>query len=144
MCLIRLLVTGEIEVHAFNASELVRCFEKIGEPIKDFDDLKNKVAAINEERLQKFIQEGLVLWHHKQVKEQMLYIPAGWVCCERVSSGAGVPSVYALRKSYFFNSRAATEGYKQIVQLMKASGRDVAKMEEVAQLISAGAGDSSA
>ena len=131
----RLMVLGEIEVHAFPATAVLEAFKKIGDGAKHFDDLKKKLISLEEAKYQSLITTGgLTVWHHKQEKDQLIYIPVGWVVIERVVSGPKVPSVYAVRKSYFFDTPASQASYNAVVKSMQDAGREVKKMSEVSAL----------
>ena len=61
----------------------------------------------------------------------LMFIPQGWLCAERCYDSQ---LVYGARKSYLVQSDRAAKNYEASIALLKRSGRNPAKMEDILKL----------
>ena len=63
----------------------------------------------------------------KQSKGQALYVPPGWIVVEKVVEGV---LIYGIRKVLFIRGCDAVASYQAAIEVHRASGRNVSKMEQ--------------
>eukprot|EP00969_Alexandrium_andersonii_P061557 2713424-Alexandrium_andersonii.AAC.1 len=125
----RLMVLGEMEVRAMPLTDLLEAFRKLGDKVGNMDDLIAKFSQMPVAKMTALVQSGgLKLWTRRVMKEELVFVPAGWLVCER---SVGGQSIYALRKSYFFKSVTAASNYSAAMELLEAGGRGIDKMRQV-------------
>lgn len=64
----------------------------------------------------------------------VLYLPQGWLTCERSVDGA---LIYGCRKSFILNTPLAAQAYKNTIALLSRSNRNVERMEAISKLFTA-------
>ena len=83
--------------------------------------------------LNRMVKEYKVPVYRQMVeKEEMIYIPAGWLLCERVVNGT---LLYGARKSVFFRSDGTSQKYALARECLSKAGNDVSKMDMVEKLL---------
>ena len=75
-----------------------------------------------------WIKLGMKPAYHKLQKDEMMYMPAGYIVAERTSTA---PMIYGTRKSYFFAEAGAAANFAHCLHLSNADGKDVERMEQV-------------
>ena len=106
---------------------LVACDEEAVSSEK-LNDVIEAVQGLSEQDLKKLQGEGVKIFYHKLEKEQMVWIPCGWVLIERVKSSN---LTYGVRKSVFLRIAKVIESYKAAKDWLIASGSNVAKIGDV-------------
>lgn len=86
-----------------------------------------------ESTFKQLVGHGMKAVHGVFGKDDVCYIPTGWLIAERVRSG---PLVYGVRKSFFIHSTVTKSNYSLAVELLAASGSNVSKMNTIESLIS--------
>ena len=77
---------------------------------------------------------GVSPFHHKLQREEILYVPTGYVLAERTSEAT---MIYGARKSFIFAHDTALTAYTQCLSLMQGDGKSLEKMELVANTLKA-------
>ena len=126
--LFRLVVFGCLEVYTVEFSTLLPAMKKLSRPAEKLNDVIEAVQGLSEQDLKKLQGEGVKIFYHKLEKEQMVWIPCGWVLIEPVKSSN---LIYGVRKSVLLRTAKVIESYKAAKDWLTASGSNVAKMGDV-------------
>ena len=76
----------------------------------------------------KLISLGVTFYKHTAQKEEIVHVPAGFLVMERGSGSQG-PLICGVRKSMFFST--GRDGYQATLELLKSSGTNVDKMDQI-------------
>ena len=117
----RVLVLGEIQVVAFELQDLLK-------PCGDSatcDSISEFALAMNEASPHWSSVKG-----YRTVLQagDCLYVPQGWLLCERCVSTA---LIYGVRKSFMVRTGRARANLEKAVEILKRSNRDPAKLQAV-------------
>lgn len=124
--MLKVLAHGQVKLVAFAVSTLAEHFgsQHIDELAKSLLKMKSEdVAEISN------ISQGFTA---VVTAGDVFHIPAGWLVCEQSSQGA---LIYGVRKSWIPVSHESCVQYKAVLNLLKKSGRQVDKMEQVLDLM---------
>ena len=133
---IRIKWLGSLEVFCAPVEGLKKAFNENGTVIHNFTQLKEAFGGLTDLTYTAMRATCHDFYVHRCVlpKEQLLYIPAGWMVAERVTGG---PLQYGVRKSMFFCSKSATSNYGTCKDLLEADKHNVQKMEDVFDILGA-------
>ena len=118
--MLRLQLMGEVRVHLVDLSSLGK--------VKAAESMQNRKEALTSDTLDAETLKNTCpkIFTAYCAKGSMLYVPTGFLVAESVCKG---PLCYGVRKSFFLHEGRLA--YKKTRDMLKASGRDVAKMDEV-------------
>ena len=94
----------------------------------------DKVESPTLDDLLKFIldfDEGAdtsIGWAATVGQDDVVFVPQGWIIAEQCTGAT--PLVYGIRKSYMLKTEASKAQYGKVIEILKSSDRDTAKMEE--------------
>ena len=83
---------------------------------------------------QDMVNKGVKVCWHQHIRNELLFIPQGWMTCEYVSHDSIL--TYGVRKSFCTPSQAANKIDDGVVKLDRGSGTDVKRMAPIWQLMS--------
>ncbi len=75
------------------------------------------------------------MYYHNLVKNEMLYIPMGYVAVESVPSSLRL--VYGIRRSLMIKGARSNEAYDKVKSLFVASKRNTSRMDEISAILGA-------
>ena len=131
----KMLMYGSAELYLAPIAGLIDGLNKMGIKFKTMVDLETQLFALTAEQIEK-LKETVSFHIAALKKEQMLYIPAGWICLEKCGQES---MIYGVRKSYFFRSAAAVANYTAAMQLLDGDGKGTEKMGQILPLLAVGA-----
>ena len=120
---------GEVDFVVADIVSLMRGFQHIGKDVSDMDKLREAFLNLCADDLSKFPTDVKV-YSVRQTKEQLSFIPMGWLVAERASP-LNSPLNYGARKSMFIRSDAGVASYEGVQAVLQASGSDVEKMKQI-------------
>ncbi|CAE7036850.1 unnamed protein product [Symbiodinium sp. CCMP2592] len=119
--MIRVLAMGSMNVVAFPVEEVAsRLSEKVADP--KCDDLIQYILDFAEDA------DKSIGWAATVKQDDVAFIPQGWIIAEQCNGTT--PLVYGVRKSYMLTTEASKTNYGRVIEILRNTGRDVAKMEE--------------
>ena len=95
-------------------------------------DVVGQIQSMDEALLGCFKKHSVPVVHMKAEKAHFVYLPSGWILCERSHDG---PLTCVARKSMFFKSKGTVANYALANALLPAAGHDVGRMEQVANVL---------
>ncbi|OLP85976.1 Tenascin-R [Symbiodinium microadriaticum] len=128
--MLRTLQYGEVEIYLFPILHFVSALKTAGMTVpSSFSELEKAVEDLSSETW-KQLSKDIGLTYHTLSKEQVLYVPTGYMTVERSSSS---PMIYGARKSFFLvdAKSAVVSLYALCVELSSKDGKNVDKMNEV-------------
>ena len=69
---------------------------------------------------------------HLLKKDQVMYIPVGYILAERTTAG---PMIYGSRKSFIIADSQAHVEYSKVVELCSKDGKGIERMQQVQQAL---------
>ena len=134
--MIRVLALGSMDVVAFDISELLADPENLkvlGHEGKPEDVTLDDVSKfVLEMQASSYSSKGPLGYFATLQQDDAIYIPQGYFLAEKCSPVSSL--VFGVRKSFLVETDAAKAAYETAVNVMKASGRDATKMQEVLAL----------
>ncbi len=118
------------------AGEKQAAEEQAGEQKPDettLDSVFDSVEGITQERLAELAKDGVKLLQHTLQKNELLYAPMGWITVEQLPGD--VKLCYGVRKSFMLKGEASTEAYKKCITLFARSGRNIERMQQIANIL---------
>ena len=122
--MMKVLVLGEVFVVAFKLQKVMEVMKSLSLPVT-CESARNFLLAVSEEA-SFFDKLGGVCCTMQA--DDVFYLPQGWMLCERCDASM---IVYGVRRSYLCPGDISKDAYACAIELMKSSGRDTSKMEEV-------------
>ena len=125
---LQILLMGELTVIAFPLRNVIEVMKET-QALEDIvlDSVMAFVLAVSD-------SEACCYWSKLKGSfvvlkpDDVLFMPAGWVVCERSSASV---LVYGVRKSYLLPGEDSKNNFSEACELLKRSGRDPTKMFEV-------------
>jgi hypothetical protein len=131
----KMLMYGSAELYLAPIAELLRGLNLMGIKFKNMVELETQLFALTDVQIKK-LKETVSFHIAALKKEQLLYIPTGWICLEKCGQET---MIYGVRKSYFFRSAAAVANYTAAKQLLDGDGKGTEKMALILPLLAVGA-----
>lgn len=130
----KLMMYGSVELYLAPIAGLMDGLAKVDMKVSKMAELETQVFALTDEVMKKLVVT-VPFQFAALKKEQILYIPAGWICLEK----CGQESMnYGVRKSYFFRSAGAVTQYKAAKQLLDGDGKGTDKMGKILPMLAVG------
>ncbi|CAK9065531.1 unnamed protein product [Durusdinium trenchii] len=129
---IRIHARGEVNITMFSVHQFVEKILRVNNDACPY----TKALALVQKWTDKDVEtarnsNGLTIYHHKLVANEVLFIPDGFLCIETCDPGSS--EVYGMRKSFFCIEPESLQNYRAVVELFKNDGREVGQMEAVEQ-----------
>ena len=96
------------------------------------------MAYLEQTKFDAMKEKGLKMHYCSMKKDELLYLPTGWLVFERVKEGA---LTYGIRKSFFLKTESARANYVMSKQLLAKQGADIANMELISDQMKESGGD---
>ena len=126
--MLRVVAMGSVTVVAFDLRRVVDCMDNKSPTLQEVTEFVLELQDVLKDADGNIIGHGVTL-----TQDDILFVPTGWIMAEQVN----VTSLtYGVRKSFLLDTPAAKASYNTAVDLMKRSGRDASRMEEIAKLFS--------
>ena len=123
---LRVFLQGQVQVVAFPFKGLAAALK-----VNALDELGPSLLRLTATTIEEITKE-VPGWTVTTQPEDVLYLPMGWMVCEKVVSGT---LIYGVRKSYIVNTLRNKENYAANVDLLRKEGRDVQRYQEVMALM---------
>ena len=131
-CMLKVLASGEVRHVLFELDSTLKALYDM-KKITDLDNINaalEALKALDTDSVKDLLAKKAVVRQINLLKNEVLYIPLGWLCLEVVKQSV---HVYGIRKSFFLSFQAAA--YEQAIKMTKAQGRDVQRMEQIHKLM---------
>ncbi len=97
------------------------------------EGLRDFIVKCDVGRLEKLGQDGVKMWSVLQPSKTVMYVPTGFLLCEKVVKGL---LVYGARQSWLLHSEDAVKNYAAITKLhTESKSKGAAKMTETLHLL---------
>jgi hypothetical protein len=127
--LLRVMSLGDVEVYAVGLLALKKGIASINRTFSNMEELTKLLSELSSTVWSEMVDKHkMPIYHAIFAKEELMYLPAGWVLMERCRSG---PLVYGVRKSIFLQSPAAKDNYCFAKEMLAAAGTNTRKMDMV-------------
>ena len=127
--MIRVMAMGGISVIVFSMTKVLAAMAGAGDTA-DLDAVSK--FALNLSPMQEAAIKACDGYFCQLAAGDVIYVPQGWICCERATSGA---LLYGVRKSFMVATQEGAANYNASVSVLRRSKRDVTKMEAIAALM---------
>ena len=97
------------------------------------DEYLESIEKWDDTTLTMLLDEGVIMQQHELLKNQMLFIPMGWLVLEK-AAGDDVLN-YGIRKSFMIKTPVSKKGYSRCMSLFEAAGRNTDRMEGICKLM---------
>ena len=133
--MVKVQVSGDVQHMFIEIKSLMKILSKKrgeGGPEHDITAAQTHTLQLDRAGLDALIQKGLQVRVCLLSKNELLYLPMGWIVME-----VALPSVHihGIRKSFFL--RSSCEAYKLAVDLVNSQGKNTDRMKQIAALVSA-------
>jgi hypothetical protein len=131
---LRVQSAGEVDVIAFPAASLVAAMKiETRQDVIKMDALPGFMKAIDGSALTNLVSNGgLKAYYIRQLAHSAIYIPPGYILCERLAKGV---LVYGTRKTVVLRSSSAEDDYEALIGLISAADGDTTRWELARKVI---------
>ncbi|CAE7334150.1 unnamed protein product [Symbiodinium pilosum] len=128
---LKVLLYGELDMYCLGVADVLDAFKsaKLSIP-KTSAELEQALEALDESSWKSL---GVKPFHHKLVREDIVYVPTGHVLLERTGAST---MIYGARKSFIVAGESAIKNYGACVTLQEKEGKNVVKMKQVVEALS--------
>ena len=124
--IVRVVIQGEVQLITCPTTGLAAA---IG--ADNMTELSMKLQKLTSDGLNE-MQKTVPVYSTTVQHDDAVYIPMGWWVCENVVSGT---LCYGVRKSFITGTEKAKLNYTANIDLLRKSGRDVSRFEEVLAML---------
>ena len=123
----QVVVRGSVQVYALETSSLLEFLKKQWCGCDNVGQVCNFMLNLKAAEIDQ-VCKVVPSVHAKVTNGEALWVPTGWLLLLLADGASGA---YGVRKSIFFKSKEGAKQYKAALDLIKKSGTDISKMEEI-------------
>ena len=129
----KLLAEGEVRWLCWDIAKVVAAVTTIASKDKvAMPRLLDMLEHATPDFMSKLRTEGCEFYTSTQSKSQLMYLPAGWMASEIVTSGV---LVYGARKTLFVKSSSHKDSYEELMGLYTNAGKQISKMVDASAVM---------
>ena len=129
----KMVCLGEIEAWVVDTMSITAAAKTLDMKYTGLEGLIKLIEELTPDDFRKLKGAGAQFLYKRLRREDMIYVPMGAIILEK-SSDASL--IYGIRKSFMFDSPSNKLVFNELMTMMKASGANITKMGQVADLFS--------